>query len=186
VDRWGNAFSATPSDGVTGSPLVEGLGFIISSRGMQSWLDPDHPSCLAPGKRPRLTPAPGLVLKDGRLFMPYGTPGNDMQPQAMVQFLVNVIDYQMNQQQAADAPRCATFSFPRSSDPHPYIPGLCHLEARVDPSIPEALLRMGHKLRVWPAWTKAAGSLGAIQVDYEHGVLHGAADPRRMAYAIGR
>jgi gamma-glutamyltranspeptidase/glutathione hydrolase len=186
VDRWGNAFSATPSDGVTGSPLVEGLGVIISSRGMQSWLDPDHPSCLAPGKRPRLTPAPGLVLKDGRLFMPYGTPGNDMQPQAMVQFLVNIIDYQMNPQQAMDAPRCATFSFPRSSDPHPYTPGLCHLEARVDPGIPEALLRMGHKLRVWPAWTKAAGSLGAIQVDYEHGVLHGAADPRRMAYAIGR
>jgi gamma-glutamyltranspeptidase / glutathione hydrolase len=186
VDRWGNAFSATPSDGVTGSPLVEGLGFIISSRGMQSWLDPDHPSCLEPGKRPRLTPGPGMVLKDGRLVMPYGTPGNDMQPQAMVQFLVNVIDYQMNPQQAMDAPRCATFSFPRSSDPHPYTPGLCHLEARVDSSIPEALLRMGHKLRIWPAWSKAAGSLGAIQVDYEHGVLHGAADPRRMAYAIGR
>jgi gamma-glutamyltranspeptidase / glutathione hydrolase len=186
VDRWGNVFSATPSDGVTSSPLVEGLGFIISSRGMQSWLDPDHPSCLEPGKRPRLTPSPGMVLKDGRLVMPYGTPGNDMQPQAMVQFLVNVIDYQMNPQQAMDAPRCATFSFPRSSDPHPYTPGLCHLEARLDPRIPEALLRMGHKLRIWPAWTKAAGSLGAIQVDHEHGVLHGAADPRRMAYAIGR
>jgi gamma-glutamyltranspeptidase/glutathione hydrolase len=186
VDRWGNAFSATPSDGVTGSPLVEGLGFIISSRGMQSWLDPDHPSCLAPGKRPRLTPAPGMVLKDGRLVMPYGTPGNDMQPQAMVQFLVNVIDYRMNPQQAMDAPRCATFSFPRSSDPHPYTPGLCHLEARVDPSVPETLLRMGHKLRMWPDWTKGAGSVGAIQVDHEHGVLHGAADRRRMAYAIGR
>ncbi len=186
VDRWGNAFSATPSDGVTSSPLVAGLGFIISSRGMQSWLDPDHPSCLKPGKRPRLTPSPGMVLKDGRLVMPYGTPGNDMQPQAMVQFLVNVIDYQMNLQQAMDAPRCATFSFPRSSDPHPYTPGLCHLEARVDPSVPKALLRMGHKLRIWPAWTKAAGSLGAIQVDHEHGVLHGAADARRMAYAIGR
>jgi gamma-glutamyltranspeptidase/glutathione hydrolase len=186
VDRWGNAFSATPSDGVTGSPLVEGLGFIISSRGMQSWLDPDHPSCLAPGKRPRLTPAPGMVLKDGRLVMPYGTPGNDMQPQAMVQFLVNVIDYQMNPQQAMDAPRCATFSFPRSSDPHPYTPGLCHLETRVDPSIPEALLQMGHKLHMWPEWTKGAGSLGAIQIDHERGVLHGAADRRRMAYAIGR
>jgi gamma-glutamyltranspeptidase / glutathione hydrolase len=186
VDRWGNAFSATPSDGVTGSPLVEGLGFIISSRGMQSWLDPDHPSCLAPGKRPRLTPAPGMVLKDGRLVMPYGTPGNDMQPQAMVQFLVNVIDYQMNPQQAMDAPRCATFSFPRSSDPHPYTPGLCHLEARVDSSVPEALLRMGHKLHMWPDWTKGAGSMGTIQVDHERGVLHGAADRRRMAYAIGR
>jgi gamma-glutamyltranspeptidase/glutathione hydrolase len=186
ADCWGNAFSATPSDGVTGSPLVEGLGFIMSSRGMQSWLDPDHPSCLAPGKRPRLTPAPGMVLKDGRLVMPYGTPGNDMQPQAMVQFLVNIIDYQMNPQQAMDAPCCATFSFPRSSDPHPYTPGLCHLEARVDPNVPEALLRMGHNLRMWPDWTKGAGSLGAIQVDHERGVLHGAADRRRMAYAMGR
>lgn len=186
VDRWGNAFSATPSDGVTGSPVVDGLGFIVSSRGMQSWLDPDHPSCLAPGKRPRLTPSPGMVLKDGRLVMPYGTPGNDVQPQAMVQFLVNVIDYGMNPQQAIEAPRCTTFSFPRSSDPHPYTPGLCHLEARVDASVPEALLRMGHKLRMWPAWTKAAGSVGAVQVDHQHGVLHGTADVRRMAYAMGR
>jgi gamma-glutamyltranspeptidase/glutathione hydrolase len=186
VDRWGNAFSATPSDGVTSTPLVEGLGFIVSSRGMQSWLDPDHPSCLAPGKRPRLTPSPGMVLKDGRLVMPYGTPGNDMQPQAMVQFLVNIIDYQMNPQQAMDAPRCATFSFPRSSDPHPYTPGLCHLEARVDRGVTEELLQMGHHLRMWPEWTKGAGSLGAIQVDHERGILHGAADRRRMAYAIGR
>src|SRR5262249_33525706 len=121
-----------------------------------------------------------------RLVMPYGTLGNDMQPQAMVQFLVNVIDYQMNPQQAMDAPRCATFSFPRSSDPHPYTPGLCHLEARVDPSIPDAPLWMGHKLPLRPAWPKAAGSRGAIQVDQEHGVRHGAADPRGMAYAIGR
>lgn len=186
VDRWGNAFSATPSDGVTGAPLVPGLGLSISSRGMQSWLDPNHPSCLAPGKRPRLTPSPGMVLKDGRLLMPYGTPGNDVQPQAMVQFLVNILDYGMNPQQATEAPRCATMSFPRSSDPHPYTPGLAHLEARLEPSVSEALVRMGHQLRMWPAWSKAAGSLGAVQVDHAQGVLHGVADVRRMAYAMGR
>jgi gamma-glutamyltranspeptidase/glutathione hydrolase len=186
VDRRGNAFSATPSDGVTSAPLVPGLGFSISSRGMQSWLDPDHPSCLAPGKRPRLTPSPGMVLKDGRLVMPYGTPGNDMQPQAMVQFLVNVLDYGMNPQQAVEAPRCATFSFPRSSDPHPYTPGLAHLEARLEPEVADTLRRMGHQLRPWPAWSRAAGSVGAVQVDHENGVLHGAADLRRVAYAMGR
>jgi gamma-glutamyltranspeptidase/glutathione hydrolase len=186
VDRWGNAFSATPSDGVTSTPLVPGLGFTISSRGMQSWLDPDHPSCLQPGKRPRLTPSPGMVLKDGRLVMPYGTPGNDVQPQAMVQYLINCIDYGMNPQQAIEAPRCATFSFPRSSDPHPYTPGLTYLESRLDQSIPEALVRLGHQLRIWPAWAKAAGSVGAVRVHHEDGVLHGAADTRRVAYAIGR
>jgi gamma-glutamyltranspeptidase/glutathione hydrolase len=127
-----------------------------------------------------------MVFKDGRLFMPYGTPGNDVQPQAMVQFLVNLIDYGMNPQQAIDAPRCTTFSFPRSSDPHPYTPGLAHLEGRVDPSVSEALLRMGHNLRMWPEWTKAAGSVCAVQVDREHDVLHGAADLRRVAYTIGR
>jgi gamma-glutamyltranspeptidase / glutathione hydrolase len=186
VDRDGNAFSATPSDGATNTPLVPGLGLIMSSRGMQTWLDPNHPCYLLPGKRPRLTPSPGMVLKDGRLVMPYGTPGNDMQPQGMVQFLVNLIDYGMNPQQAMDAPRCATFSFPRSSDPHPYTPGLAHLESRVDPAVPEALLKMGHDLRMWPEWTKSAGSLGAIKVDPDEGVLHGAADRRRVAYAIGR
>lgn len=186
VDKDGNAFSATPSDGATNAPLVDGLGFIISSRGMQSWLDPRHPAALAPGKRPRLTPSPGMVLKDGRLVMPYGTPGNDMQPQAMVQFLVNVIDYGMDPQQAIEAPRCATFSFPRSSDPHPYTPGLAHIETRVDPSVPTALAQMGHNMRVWPEWTRTAGSVGAIRIDEQEGVLHGGADPRRIAYAIGR
>lgn len=186
VDRWGNAFSATPSDGVTNTPVVPGLGCIVSSRGMQSWLDPAHPSCLAPGKRPRLTPSPGMVLKDGRLLMPYGTPGNDVQPQAMVQYLVNLIDYGMNPQQAIEAPRGVTFSFPRSSDPHPYTPGLVQLEARLDPSVAAGLRRMGHQIHLWPEWAKGAGSVGAVLVDHAQGVLHGVADVRRVAYAMGR
>jgi gamma-glutamyltranspeptidase/glutathione hydrolase len=61
VDEAGNAFSATPSDGVTNTPVVPGLGIIVSGRGAQSWLDPEHPSAIAPGKRPRLTPSPGLI-----------------------------------------------------------------------------------------------------------------------------
>jgi len=186
VDAQGNAFSATPSDGATSAPLMPGLGFLISSRGMQSWLDPDHPSSIAPGKRPRLTPSPGMVLRNGRLLMPYGTPGNDVQPQAMVQFLLNLIDFGMDVQTAVEAPRCATYSFPRSSDPHPYSPGLANLEARGDAHVAEQLRDMGHDLRPWPAWTATAGMLCAIRVDHEQGVLHGAADPRRAAYAMGR
>lgn len=186
VDSEGNAFSATPSDGATSAPLIPGYGFMVSSRGMQSWLDPTHPAFLAPGKRPRLTPSPGMVLKDGRLVMPYGTPGNDVQPQAMVQFLINVIDYGMDVQEAMEAPRCATYSFPRSSDPHPYTPGSANIEGRVDKATVAELRRRGHDIEVWPDWTGTAGSLGAIRRDSETGVLHGAADPRRVAYAIGR
>ena len=186
VDSAGNAFSATPSDGVRNGPVVPGYGFIMSSRGMQSWLDPDHPSAIAPGKRPRLTPSPGMVLKDGKLLMPYGTPGNDVQPQAMLQFLINVIDFGMNVQAAIEAPRCTTYSYPRSSDPHPYSPGSANIEGRADPQVVTALKKLGHGITAWPDWTGSAGSLGAIMVDHESGVLHGGADPRRTAYAIGR
>lgn len=186
VDAAGNAFSATPSDGVTGTPVISGLGCIVSSRGMQSWLDPDHPSAMAPRKRPRLTPSPGMVLKDGKLLMPYGTPGNDVQPQAMVHFLINVIDFGMGVQAAIEAPRSATFSFPRSSDPHPYSPGLANIEGRVPVAVVDALVERGHRMSRWPDWTGTAGSLGAVMIDQASGVRHGGADPRRVAYAIGR
>jgi gamma-glutamyltranspeptidase/glutathione hydrolase len=75
VDAAGNAFSCTPSDVSTDTPVIPGLGFPISSRGSQSWLDPAHPSVLAPGKRPRITQCPALVLRDNRPVLVLGTPG---------------------------------------------------------------------------------------------------------------
>ncbi|HEX2281029.1 MAG TPA: gamma-glutamyltransferase, partial [Thermomicrobiales bacterium] len=67
IDDEGNAFSATPSDGIGSTPIIPGLGLICSGRGSQSWIDPDHPSSLHPGKRPRLTPNPAMAFKDGKL-----------------------------------------------------------------------------------------------------------------------
>lgn len=185
VDADGNAFSATPSDGVTGTPIIPGLGFIVSSRGVQSWLDPDHPSTIAPGKRPRLTPSPGLIMRDGQVIAPFGTPGNDVQPQAMVQFVVNLIDFGMDPQAAVEAPRIATFSFPRSTHPHPYSPGLFNAEARISDDVLTDLAGRGHQVEPWPAWAAPAGSLTAVVVDHETGTITGAADPRRVAYAAG-
>src|SRR5438445_3795226 len=70
VDEAGNGFSATPSDPNVDSPVVAGVGCVVSPRGSQGWLDPEHPSVVAPGKRPRLTPAPAMAFTDGRLLMP--------------------------------------------------------------------------------------------------------------------
>lgn len=185
IDEEGNAFSATPSDGVGGSPIVPGLGFMVSPRGKQSRLDPGHVSSLAPGKRPRLTPNPGLIMKDGRLFAPYGTPGLDVQPQAMVQLVVNLIDFKMDPQEAVEAARVASYSFPSSNPPNPYEPGKVRAESRISTTVLVELERRGHRVEQWPPWTPKAGSLNTILVDRSQGALIGAADARIMAYAMG-
>lgn len=185
VDEQGNAFSATPSDVMAGAPIVPGLGIIVSNRGIQSWLDASHPSSLEPGKRPRLTPSPGLIMKNGRPYAAYGTPGHDVQPQAMVQFIVNLVDHGMDPQAAVESPRLSTFSFPGSSHPHPYTPGLVQAEGRISRDVLEELSRRGHQIEDWPDWAPPAGSVCAALIDEEQGTLIGAADPRRVAYAAG-
>src|SRR5262249_5332511 len=184
VDRDGNAFSATPSDGVTGTPLIEGLGIVTSPRGGQSWLDPEHPASVAPGKRPRLTPSPGMLVIEGEFVMPVGTPGTDVQPQTMTQFVVNVLDFGYDPQAAIEAPRVATYSYPASSDPHPYNAGLLRVEGRIPTEVSDELARLGHRVERWPDRTPTAGALGAIRADHRRGVYVAGADPRRINYAI--
>ncbi|MFC1803953.1 gamma-glutamyltransferase family protein [Thermoproteota archaeon] len=182
VDNEGNAFSATPSDG---GRLVPGLGIIISPRGSQSWLDPNHASSVVPGKRPRLTPNPALAFKNGEVFMAYGTPGNDSQPQTMVQVLVNIVDFNMNVQQAIEAPRFRSANFPTSSWPHEYLPGRVNIEARVPQNAIKKLKDMGHDVNVFPNYTFECGGISVVLVDRERGLLMGGADLRRENYAIG-
>jgi gamma-glutamyltranspeptidase/glutathione hydrolase len=185
IDRHGNAFSATPSDGSCATPLIPGVGLCPSSRGSQSWTDPAHPACLAPGKRPRLTPSPALALRDGRAFMPFGSPGNDVQPQAMLQAFLNLVVFGMDPQEAVEAPRFATYSFPGSSEPHSYHPRRLNLEARIERSTGEELAALGHDVKWWPELEWRAGAVCAITCDAQSGLLTGAADPRRPAYALG-
>ena len=186
VDRWGNAFSATPSDGLGGSPIVPGLGLLISSRGTQSWLDPDHPSSLQPWKRPRLTPNPAIAFKRDKLFMPFGTPGGDAQCQAMVQMFVNIVRFGMGPQEAVERPRFVSWNFPNSFWPHTYLPGRLNVEGRISEDAAAELSRRGHDLQVLDDWSAGVGGLAGIFVDQESGVLRAGADPRRDTYAVGR
>jgi gamma-glutamyltranspeptidase / glutathione hydrolase len=185
IDEDGNAFSATPSDVCRAAPVVPGLGLIPSPRGSQTWLEDDHPSRMEPGKRPRLTPNPGMIMKDGEVFAVHGTPGLDAQPQAMVQLVTNLIDHGMDVQPAIEAPRAITYSFPLSSHPHPYTPGLVRVEGRFDKDVAAELARRGHKIERWPDWSPRAGALSAVVRDRGYGTLRGGADPRRNNYALG-
>jgi gamma-glutamyltranspeptidase / glutathione hydrolase len=185
IDRHGNVFAATPSDGSYNAPVIPELGIIPSPRGSQSWGDPDHPSGVAPGKRPRLTPSPAIAIQPGKMKMPFGTPGGDVQTQAMLQVFLNIHVFGMEVQEAVEAPRGASYSFPSSFEPHAYHPGLLNLESRIDRSTGEALGRLGHKIGWWPDWTWLAGAVCTVVADEQSGVLKGGADPRRPSYAVG-
>ncbi len=184
MDAEGNAYSATPSDPGLGSPLVDGLGIIVSTRGAQLWTTPGHPSAIAPRKRPRLTPNPALLMKDGRALMPFGCPGEDAQCQAMVQTVCNVVDFGMNVQAAIEAPRVISKSFPWTFFPHAYEPGVLQVEGRVARDVRDGLARLGHVIRDMPDFTPASAGMCAIR-ELEPGTLEGGADPRRESYAIG-
>ena len=123
IDRWGNAMSATPSDGSWRSPVIPGLGIVPSGRGTQSRPDPNHPSGVAPGKRPRLTPNPAIAVRDDGSVIPFGAPGGDVQVQAMLQVFLNAFHFGMDIQEAIEQPRFATFSFPNSFAPYTHLPG---------------------------------------------------------------
>ncbi|MBV8888376.1 MAG: gamma-glutamyltransferase family protein [Alphaproteobacteria bacterium] len=185
ADRWGNLFSATPSDGCYGSPIVPGTGLIPSNRGSQSRPDPRHPAGAAPGKRPRLTPNPALAIKGGDQFLPFGTPGGDVQTQAMLQVLLNIFVHGQDVQSAIESPRFASYSYPSSFAPYDYYPGRLNVEGRVPESVTADLARRGHQIERWPDWIWLAGAVCAILVDKQRGVLEAGADPRRAAYALG-
>ncbi|WP_229405971.1 gamma-glutamyltransferase family protein [Micromonospora sp. NBRC 110038] len=183
VDAWGNAFSATPSDGASTSPVIPGTGFVPSLRGMQSRPDPAHPSGVAPGKRPRLTPNPAIVVRDDGSVMPFGCPGGDMQVQAMVQVFLNAFHFGMPLQEAVNAPRFSTWSFPNSFAPFDYLPSRLFLEDRFPAGTLEALRARGHDVRSWPAFTRDAAAVEAIYRNARTGFLEAAADPRQPAAA---
>ena len=184
VDRWGNAMSATPSDGSWRSPVIPGLGIVPSGRGTQSRPDPSHPSGVAPGKRPRLTPNPAIAVRDDGSVMPFGAPGGDVQVQAMLQVFLNAFHFGMDIQEAIEQPRFATFSFPNSFAPYTHLPGRLNIEDRLPAATIDELRRRGHDVEMWPALTRRACSVEAILLDGRTGFLRAGADFRQPAYAM--
>ena len=185
VDARGNVMSATPSDVSWESPAIPGLGFCPSSRGSQSFTNPEHASSVMPGKRPRLTPNPALARRGRRWLMPFGAPGGDLQPQGMLQVFLNHVVFGMSIQEAVEAPRFVTHSFPGSFEPHPYHPGRLDLERGIGAAAGEALAALGHRVEWLPDLSIGTAGVCAIVADREAGVLYGGADPRRAARAMG-
>jgi gamma-glutamyltranspeptidase/glutathione hydrolase len=184
MDRWGNTMCAVPSDGSWGSPVIPGTGIVPSERGLQSRPDPRHPAGVAPGKRPRLTPNPALAVRDDGAVFAFGCPGGDMQCQAMVQVFLNVAHFGMDVQEAINAPRFSTWSFPNSFAPFEYHAGRVCVEDRFGDGLVPYLTGRGHQVTRWPQFTRRAAAVEAILWDPATGFLRAGADPRQPAYAI--
>jgi gamma-glutamyltranspeptidase/glutathione hydrolase len=185
IDQQGNIFSCTPSEGAKSGPIVPGTGLTLSLRGSQSKVEPGHPAALGPGKRPRLTPAPALVLQDGQPLIALGGYGGDHIPQGTLQVLLNLVEFGFDPQEAVEAPRFYSYSFPNSSYPSAYQPGVMRAEGRIASQALDALRQKGHTVEAYPDWWEGSCLYGVIMRHAQTGVLQGGADPRGEAYAVG-
>ncbi|MBZ5591500.1 MAG: gamma-glutamyltransferase family protein [Acidobacteriia bacterium] len=183
VDRKGNVFSATPSGAWLPSVILGDTGVPLSSR-MQSFvMTPGHPNQLAPGKRPRVTLSPTIVLRDGKPFLALSTPGGDNQDQALLQVLLNIVEFGMSPQEAVEAPRFQTEHFFSSFGNHEFSPGRLSLEGRISKDTADKLGALGHHVSVTGDWSNSSAP---TVIKISDGVLDGGADPRRSRFIFGR
>ncbi|MBG6217146.1 gamma-glutamyltranspeptidase/glutathione hydrolase [Arthrobacter sp. CAN_A6] len=186
VDRWGNMVSATPSGGwLQSSPAIPELGFCLGSRLQMTWLEDGAPSTLRPGKRPRTTLTPTLVLKDGQSVVAVGSPGGDQQDQWQLLYLLRTIVGGYTPQEAIDAPSLHTTSIPGSFFPRTWEPGGAVVEDRLGEDVIEELVRRGHVVTRSGDWS--LGRLSSVTREPSSGLLTAAANPRgAQGYAAGR
>jgi gamma-glutamyltranspeptidase/glutathione hydrolase len=145
-------------------------GVVFHNRGTGFVLDPKHPNCIGPRKRPMHTLVPAMAMKDGQTHMAFGVMGAAFQPIGHTYLLTNMLDYGMDLQEAIDCPR----TFFEGDD------------LVIEESVPEttvaALKEMGHRIRVRPLpW----GGAQAVMFDRANGTLVGGSDPRKDGMALG-
>jgi gamma-glutamyltranspeptidase/glutathione hydrolase len=172
VDRDRNAVSFINSvyHGFGSGIVTPNTGIVLQNRGAGFRIDPGHPNCIAPGKRPLHTIMPGMAMRDGRALMPFGVMGGDYQPFGHTHFLTNVLDFGCDLQEALDMARV----FHRD--------GAVLAERGVPKDAVEGLRQRGH--RVEPSPEPLGGGHG-IWIDWQSGVLTAGSEPRMDGGAMG-
>ena len=176
VDKFGNWASLIQSvhQSFGCGTVVDGTGIVLNNRMSGFNLIPGHPNELAPGRLPAHTLSPALILKAGKPVAAIGTPGGLGQTQFLAQTLCNLFDFNMNIQEAIEAPRWQSEQS-----------GEVELEGRFSDGVAKQLTRDGYEVKIRGDWEFAFGGVEAIFVHPNQTVLMGAADPRREGYAVG-
>ncbi len=184
ADRMGNMVSLIQSNymGFGSGMTPPELGFMLQNRGQLFKLQRGHANTYAPGKRPFHTIIPAFITRDGKPWVSFGVMGGDMQPQGHVQIVVNLVDFEMNLQEAGDAPRIRHAG---SSSPTGKIMedgGTVYLESGYPEHTREELRRRGHSIS---NSTTTYGGYQAILRDPDTGTLYGASESRKDGMAAG-
>ena len=183
IDKDGNLFSATPSGAWLPAVVAGDTGVLMGQRLQSALTDANSPNVVAPGKRPRITLTPTLVLHGGVPFMVLSTPGGDNQDQALLQVMLNIIEFGMNPQEAVEAARFDTQHYVSSFDDHEFLPGVLNLESRISEKTAAELQQRGHKIKIQGPWGTLS-SPTVIVYNQMSGVASAGADPRRGRYAV--
>lgn len=188
ADRWGNVVSATPSANVYKEGGFSRAGVTYGNRLRSLNTTPGHPNCIAPGKRPRITLTPTLVLKDGRPILAISVAGGDLQDQAALNLLLDFIEFDMLPAQAVTAPRFATYHHQDSFDPNPLRDqaflraGSLEVNEEIDASVRDELASRGHQV------TSKTGPIATpvmLYADPVSGMYYAAGDPAARRHAAG-
>jgi gamma-glutamyltranspeptidase/glutathione hydrolase len=183
ADEKGWVVSVTPSGGWVPAVIAGHTGVGLSQR-MQSFvMDPaENPfNVLEPGKRPRATLTPSLALKNGKPFLSFAVQGGDSQDQNLLQFFLNVVEFGMTVQQAAEAANFNSFQMRDSFGDHSSKPGKLLLQEQVPPWVRSELKRMGYEMSFE---ARTSGPINAIYFDEQHGTLWGGSSHHGDDYGI--
>jgi gamma-glutamyltranspeptidase / glutathione hydrolase len=187
ADRWGNVVSATPSANVDTTRMDGGdAGVTYGNRLRSLNTTPGHPNCIQPGKRPRITLTPTLILKQDKPAFAISVAGGDRQDQAALQMIMGAIDFGMSPSQVVRAPRFSSFHHQNSFDPSPHRDttftdaGALEINDTVSQSTREELTRRGHPLLVRE---RTVGTPVMLSIDGDS--IEAAGDPDAARHAAG-
>lgn len=182
ADNEGNMVSLIQSNyrGMGSGMVPPQLGFMLQDRGEMFSLDSNHANALVGGKRPFHTIIPAFITKDDKPFISFGLMGGGMQPQGHAQIVINLIDFDMNLQEAGDAARFRHYGSSEPTGEQMLDGGYLSLETGINDDVRQALIKLGHQLKDEPG---GYGGYQAIKIDGS--VYYGASESRKDGHASG-
>ncbi|MFP5288133.1 MAG: gamma-glutamyltransferase, partial [Thermoanaerobaculia bacterium] len=184
ADEEGWVVSATPSGGWVPAFIAGRTGIGLSQR-MQSFVleEGQNPfNVLVPGKHPRVTLTPSLALKNGKPWLAFAVQGGDNQDQNLLQFFLNVVEFGMTVQEAAEGPNIISYQMRSSFGEHESQPGRLLVNANTPEWVKAELRKMGYKIETEE---RTSGPINAILLDHEHGTFWGGSSDHGEDYGIG-